>query len=131
MNFFIKTYYTECVRNSSQPDKGGTLKKIFNFTHRTALFFTLLLVALFALYLAGNKNHFLDSTLLAILRAMSGIAAWHLAFLAFYAVLTAVLTALTRSPSYLPHFCLFAVSFALSLALAFLARALIIASSGI
>ena len=118
------------MKNSSRLGKSGVLKKIFKITHRLVIFFSLLLAAVFAFYLAGSKNQFLDGTLMIILNIMSGAAMWHLAFLFFYAAQIAVLTALTRSLSFLPHVCLFAVSFAASFALALFSRALILTSSG-
>ena len=118
------------MKNSSRLDKGGVLKKILKLTHRFVIFFSLLLAAVFAFYLAGSKNQFLDSTLMIILNIMSGAAMWHLAFLLFYAAQIVVLTALTRSLSYLPHACLLAVSFAAAFALALFSRALILTSSG-
>jgi hypothetical protein len=118
------------VKNSSRQDKRDVLKKIFKLTHRLVIFFSLLLAAIFTLYLAGSKNQFLDGTLTLILNIMSGVSMWHLAFLIFYAAQIAVLTALARTLSYIPHICLFAVSFAASFAFALLSRALILASSG-
>jgi hypothetical protein len=117
------------VNNSSLQDKSA-LKKIFKITHRLVIFFSLLSAAIFALYLEGSKNQFLDSTLMLILNIMSGVSMWHVAFLIFYAVYIVVLTVLTKSLAYLPHICLFAVAFAASLALALFSRTLILVSSG-
>jgi hypothetical protein len=105
-------------------DKTQWLAPLFKITHRIVVFFTIFQFVLFALYLAGNRNLFLDSTLIGILalNTITSIILLVLSVIYFAQILVCVIT--TRRLSYLWYMCVFVAAAASGAALAVVTRAL-------
>jgi hypothetical protein len=100
------------------------MKKLFEIARRTVVFLTLLQFALFAFYLAGSRNRFLDSSLVLVLNLTCVSSILLVVCSTFYAVLTVIESAATRKVSCLLRLCPIAPAAASAVALAFASRAL-------
>jgi len=105
-------------------------QKLFKITHRIVLFLTAFQIFLFLIYVAGNRNLFLDTTLLLILKINTITSIVLIVVLTFYVMQLIFFLITKKKLSFLYYLILCAFSFVSALGLVFFTRAVVFFSQG-